>query len=234
MLGQFVQVQSFDMTEDFAITEKRITTKQAGGFSSGWLDTVYASQGLVATLSNGGAYNSDTGEWDESTFVLGFDTAGPAPRPFAYSEVPGKPLNQYSVDLYDGHLRLVTQEWRRRPWSANSGGSSTLNKIVVLKIPGPGEGTEMRLVGETGHVGKDNERVYSVRFIQDKAYIVTFEQIGEKGAIESSFIDIEPGNGGIQLYMFHISNCHVRDDQTHSTSSTCQIIRCLPSWASSR
>ena len=122
MIGQFVQVLSFNMSEDFASEE--ISTDVAGGFSSGYLDTVYASQDFAATLSQGSHYNSDSGEWDDSTFILGFDISGAAPKPFCYAEVRGRPLNQYSVDVYEGHLRLVTQEWQRRQWSSGSGTAS--------------------------------------------------------------------------------------------------------------
>jgi len=168
MLGSFVQVLSFDMMSDFE--NKVISSNVAGGFSSGWLDSVYASQEFVASLSRGSNYNEVTGEWDESTFILGFDISSAIPRPFSYAEVRGSPLNEYSVDLYDGYLRVVTTE---RQWFSST--SRTTNKLFVLKVPAVGEGPEMFLTGETDHLGKPNEEVKAVRFIKDRAYIVTFE-----------------------------------------------------------
>merc|ERR1712194_639946 len=96
------------------------------------------------------------------------------PKPFGYAEIPGSPLNQYSTDLYQDHLRVVTTE---NNWSLQS--DRTKNKIFVLKLPEASEdaSSEMIKVGESGHVGKPNEAVYSVRFIGPRAYIVTFERI---------------------------------------------------------
>jgi uncharacterized secreted protein with C-terminal beta-propeller domain len=96
--------------------------------------------------------------------------------PFCYAEVQGRPLNQYSTDLWDGHLRTVTTESRWGRWSGFSE-SRTTNKIFVLKVPEEGDGQVMERIGETGHIGKPNESVFAVRFIADKAYIVTYERI---------------------------------------------------------
>jgi hypothetical protein len=125
-------------------------------------------------LHAGSNYDSDTGDWNQATFVLGFDISGTIPKPFGYAEIPGSPLNQYSTDLYQDHLRVVTTEnnWRLE-------NDRTKNKIFVLKLPEASEdaSSEMIKVGESGHVGKPNEAVYSVRFIGPRAYIVTFERI---------------------------------------------------------
>ncbi|KAL9186358.1 hypothetical protein ACHAXT_005596 [Thalassiosira profunda] len=174
MLQQIVQVQSFDMASDvaaFAATEG-VATNVASAFSSGWLSQVYASQNFAATLSTGNSYDKTTGEHQESTFVLGFDLGSGVPMPLAYAEVKGTPLNQYSTDFYDGHLRTVTRQWTG--WDPTS---RTKNKIFILEVPKPGVSQSMTLVGETGHLGKPNEDLYAARFIGDKGYIVTFERI---------------------------------------------------------
>ncbi len=119
----------------------------------------------------GSNYNAKTTNWDQATFILGFDISGVSPKPFCYAEIPGTPINQYAADLYEGHLRVVTTEF---VWTNST--SRTTNKIFVLKVPQSDEGTVMRLTGETNHVGKPNESVMSVRFMDDKAYIVTFER----------------------------------------------------------
>ena len=178
MLRQLVQVQGFDMasikkpvTNSFVLNG--IALNVAAAFSSGRLETVYASHNFAATINVGNHYNSATKEWDESTFILGFSTKnGSTPKPFAFAEIPGKPLNQYSTDLYEGHLRTITTE-RQNRWG---GSSRTTNKMFVLKVPDEGQGQELKVVGETGHIGKPNEEVKSVRFIKEKAYIVTFER----------------------------------------------------------
>jgi DNA excision repair protein ERCC-4 len=176
VIGTFVQLLSFDMSSDFETTSTEVAeifANVGGAFSSGWISSVYASQGFAATLSVGCKYNNATGHCDRSTFILGFDISGIAATPFSYAEIPGHPLNQYSADLYQGQLRVVTTEWF---WSETT--SSTSNKIFVLKVPNAdgSEGPEMLLTGKTDHVGKPNEQVMSVRFMETKAYIVTFER----------------------------------------------------------
>jgi len=178
IVGTYVQVFSFDMSSGFDNDNTTATTEVSeifpnvgGAFSSGWSSIVYAAQEFAATLNVGSTWNNATGMWDSSTFILGFDISGTAPKPFSYAEIPGTPLNQYSVDLYQGHLRVVTTEWF---WNETS--SSTTNKIFVLKVPKSdgSEGPEMLLTGETDHIGKPNESVMSARFMEAEAYIVTF------------------------------------------------------------
>ena len=181
VIGTFVQLLSFNMSSDFnndetAPTEVgEIFANVGGAFSSGYLSSVYASQDFAATLSVGSKWNNATGMWDQSTFILGFDISGDAPKPFSYAEIPGSPLNQYSTDLYQGHLRVVTTEFF---WFEATSTSSTLNKIFVLKVPEAdgSEGPQMILTGQTDHVGKPNEQVMSVRFMEAKCYVVTFER----------------------------------------------------------
>lgn len=169
IIGSFVQVIGFDASSDFV--DEKISTNIAGGFSSGWVNSIYASQDFAATLSVGSNYNAETTEWDQATFILGFDISTPTPKPFCYAEIPGSPLNQYSADLYEGHLRVVTTEFF---WSDTL--SRTINKIFVLKVPQSDDQKTMVLTGKTDHVGKPNESVMSVRFMGDKGYIVTFER----------------------------------------------------------
>jgi uncharacterized secreted protein with C-terminal beta-propeller domain len=179
VIGTFVQLLSFDMSSDFN-NDKTTSTKVAkifanvrGAFSSGWISSIYASQDFAATLSVGSKWNNNTGMWDQSTFTLGFDINGTAPLPFSYAEIPGLPLNQYSADLYQGHLRVVTTVWF---WSETM--SNMMNKIFVLKVPKAdgSEGPEMDVTGMTDHIGKPNKQVMSVRFMEEKAYIVTFKR----------------------------------------------------------
>jgi DNA excision repair protein ERCC-4 len=172
LLGQFVQVMSFNMEEDFVDGE--VSVNVAGAFASGWLSNVFVSQDFAATLNVGSTYNAAERDWDETTYVLGFDLNGDVPTPFCVGSVPGHPLNEYATDLYDGHLRIATTQFN---WQQED--DRTKNKIFVLKIPDEeeGEGPEMSLIGESDHLGKKNEDIYAVRYIGDTAYIVTFERI---------------------------------------------------------
>ena len=84
-------------------------------------------------------------------------------------EVPGAPLNQFSLDEYEKHLRIavtIGQGW----WGMGGfgGSSKTVSDVYVLN-------DNMDVVGAVKDMG-ETERIYSVRFIGDRGYVVTFRQ----------------------------------------------------------
>lgn len=85
--------------------------------------------------------------------------------------VPGKLLNQFSLDEYKGDLRAATTVGGSFfGWGFGSGRSSeTVNDVYIL-------GDNMKIGGSVIDLGK-GERIYSVRFIKDKGYVVTFKQV---------------------------------------------------------
>ncbi|MDA2936380.1 beta-propeller domain-containing protein [Patescibacteria group bacterium AH-259-L05] len=84
----------------------------------------------------------------------------------ATGNVPGTLLNQFSLDEYLGYLRVATTVGER--WGIFSSGES-VNDVYVLD-------NNLNIVGQVLDLGK-TERIYSVRFIQDKGYVVTFKRI---------------------------------------------------------
>lgn len=81
----------------------------------------------------------------------------------ASAEVPGYLLNQFAMDEYEGNLRVaVTVDDR---W----GGLESANDVYVLN-------SNLAIVGSVIDLGL-SERVYAVRFMGDKGYVVTFRQI---------------------------------------------------------
>jgi inhibitor of cysteine peptidase len=79
--------------------------------------------------------------------------------PAAEGNVPGYVLNQYSMDENGEYFRLAT----------TSQSDTTHNNVYVLNM-------NMTTVGKVEGLAKD-ERIYSARFMGDKAYIVTFKQV---------------------------------------------------------
>ena len=73
----------------------------------------------------------------------------------AEGEVPGRLLNQFSMDEYEGYLRVATT-------------LGDENDLYVLD-------GELEITGKITGFGED-ERIYAVRFIEDRGYIVTFRE----------------------------------------------------------
>lgn len=80
-------------------------------------------------------------------------------------EVDGRLLNQFSLDEYNGNLRVATTV---SIW-LNKIGNVQYNNIYVL-------GDDMKVVGSLERLA-ENESIYSTRFIGDKLFMVTFRQI---------------------------------------------------------
>lgn len=76
-------------------------------------------------------------------------------KPVATGDIPGRLLNQFSMDEYNGYLRVATTV-------------RDTNDLYVLD-------ERLKIAGKIEDYG-ENERIYAVRFIGDKGYIVTFKQ----------------------------------------------------------
>ncbi len=104
-----------------------------------------------------------------TTQIHMFDITDPATAVYVASgRVDGTLLSQWSMDEYDGTLRVVTTD--ENPWW----GSSDIPDSAVITLQRKGD--ELVQVGYVDGLGKD-ERVYAVRFIEDKGYVVTFRQV---------------------------------------------------------
>jgi hypothetical protein len=168
---------NFNMAMSTTQLRNEFSTSSSGTFASGWPESIYVSQGFAGVVNVGHDYVPSKNTWEESTFVLGFDISGATPRPFAFARAPGRPLNKFATDLYEGHLRIATT---KTDWSnTNTDISTTVNQIFVFKVPtDENQDHEMELVGWTNpeEIGKKNELITAVRFMGDRAYVVTFEQ----------------------------------------------------------
>ncbi len=79
----------------------------------------------------------------------------------ASGTVPGHLMNQWAIDEKDGHLRVATTTTAN--WRDHIG-----NNIYVLD-------GEMKIIGRLEGLEK-GERIYAVRFMGEKAYIVTYRE----------------------------------------------------------
>lgn len=76
------------------------------------------------------------------------------------ARVGGMPLNQFSMDAYNGMFRIAT--------TAEDSTYRTVNLVYVLD-------SDMKIKGFLGGIAKD-ENIQSARFIGNTLYLVTFEQ----------------------------------------------------------
>jgi uncharacterized secreted protein with C-terminal beta-propeller domain len=83
--------------------------------------------------------------------------------------VAGQVLNQFSMDENNGYFRIATT--KNRTWSqfADENQNVSYSNVYVLD-------NNMEVVGKVEGLAKD-ERIYSARFMQNRAYLVTFVQI---------------------------------------------------------
>ncbi len=83
------------------------------------------------------------------------------------------------TDEQDGHLRVVSTDYS---------GEQSVHKLTILNQ----QGNQLQPVAELPNasqpeaIGKPNEDIYAVRFIEDKAYVVTFERVDPLYVIDLS------------------------------------------------
>lgn len=78
-------------------------------------------------------------------------------------QIPGRLLNQFSLDEYQNNLRVATT------LGGGLGVAESSNEVYVLN-------ERLDIKSSVGSLGLQ-ERIYSVRFIEDRGYLVTFKQI---------------------------------------------------------
>ena len=86
----------------------------------------------------------------------------------ASTAVPGRLLNQFSMDEYDGNLRIATTIDPRNAGLGFSNDVTSENDVMILD-------NGLKIVGVVSGLGK-TERMYSVGFIGKLGYMVTFRQ----------------------------------------------------------
>jgi len=107
----------------------------------------------------------------------------------AVGSVPGRPLNQFSLDEYQGNLRIAITVGGGSGWGwrfSVVGQSQSANDVYVLD-------SGLKIIGAAKNMGL-TERIYSVRFVEDKGYVVTFREIDPFYVLDLS----DPQNPGIK------------------------------------
>jgi uncharacterized secreted protein with C-terminal beta-propeller domain len=134
---------------------------------------VYASENAVFLAE--ATYGLEEGQSVQKTIVHKFDSKkGESFKYAASGIVNGHVLNQFALDEYKGYLRVATsgaEFTRKSVWNAQKS-LTVVNRVQVLKQAG----RELKVMGKTENLAS-GERLYSVRFENDKGYLVTFRQV---------------------------------------------------------
>lgn len=114
-------------------------------------------------------------------------------------EVPGEPLNQFSLDEHNNHIRIATTV------TGPFGNVESENDIYTLD-------SDLEKTGQITGMGLD-ERVYSARFVGDKGYLVTFKRIDPFHVLDLSDPENPVLEGELKLPGYS-SYLHPIDDET--------------------
>ncbi|PKK86186.1 MAG: hypothetical protein CVT48_02290 [Thermoplasmata archaeon HGW-Thermoplasmata-1] len=166
------------------ISAINVKTQDAGEnvFMLGSSSTIYVSRSnIYITTSNNWWYwiwvddkNVDVDRQETSIHKLSIDAKKITLA--ATGKVTGHVLNQFSMDEHEGYFRVATTT--EREWWRGGEGNDTQNNVYVLD-------SKMKTVGKLEGLAK-GERIYSARFMGDKAYIVTFRQVDPLFVIDLS------------------------------------------------
>ena len=125
--------------------------------------TVYCSKNNIVTASY---------ETDGATKIKRYALSDGKIELKAQGKIKGGLLNQFSIDEHNGYFRFVTTEnasVEKREDKVITYSISTVNSLRVLD-------ESFKEIGKIENIAPD-ERVYSVRFMGDTAYFVTFRQV---------------------------------------------------------
>lgn len=141
----------------------------------GSADTVYASTENLYIASGERMYGwrggMGTSEEKTNLYRFAFTSDGVALK--AQGSVPGHILNQFSMDEHEQSFRIATTKGQ----SWDSANPST-NNLYVLNF-------DLQQVGSVEGIAP-GEQIYSVRFLGDRTYMVTFKKIDPFFVLDTS------------------------------------------------
>ncbi|MBI2584047.1 MAG: beta-propeller domain-containing protein, partial [Candidatus Aenigmarchaeota archaeon] len=97
----------------------------------------------------------------EKTVIQKIAISGMSIEHAASGEVPGNVLNQFSMDEFEGNLRIAT--------TTNNWQAASKNHVYILD-------ENLNIIGKLEDLAQ-GERIFSARFLGSRAYLVTFRQI---------------------------------------------------------
>ena len=165
----FITIASLDMSNENKNLEKETI------LGSG--QNVYASrENLYIAQTSWPAYGimeRIVPNYDEKTIISKFSLNNGKIKFQAKGEVRGHILNQFSMDEYDSNFRIATTHG-----NLQSQENKSSNNIYVLN-------SNMSVIGKLEDLAP-GEKIYSVRFMGQKVYLVTFKKVDPLFVIDLS------------------------------------------------
>ncbi len=150
---------------------------------------VYASKDALVLTENSWDWWWFWGqdEVDEMTNIHTFDISVPGVTTYTGSgRIDGQILNQFCISEHEGVLRIATTvgQWNR--WWMDD--IEPMSSSIVTLVRGVNPETDQQVLLEYGRLDgiAEDERIWSARFVEDRAYLVTFEQIDPLWTIDLS------------------------------------------------
>jgi uncharacterized secreted protein with C-terminal beta-propeller domain len=161
VLDRLNELQGYNISDNAKMSELMVAFQEA--MSAGTDDEQEERGEKFEDLSQ--AYAAEHKRELQQTGIARFDVASLDLA--ATGAMPGEPLNQFSLDEYQNHLRVTTTVGNAYVPFLQA--EETVNDLVIFD-------KELKQVSTVQDLGK-GERIYSTRFVDDVAYMVTFKQV---------------------------------------------------------
>jgi len=155
----FLSLMSLDLGTESAVRSSTIVSRPGASYAAD--DAYYIA---VRQNADSGIYYQELKDEAESSTLHKFDLSGASNRYAASGLVKGRVLNQFAMDQADDYLRIATTSGHV-PDPAVHSTLSTLRRV----------GSRLELAGQIDQIAP-TEDIRSVRFVGDRAYIVTFKK----------------------------------------------------------
>lgn len=168
VLGSMVNVESFSVN---GLTMSTPVVRSMMLPPSSY--NVFASQDYLVVAARG--YNWRNSAVGEETFLMAYGLSdGTSLSTAKTGSVPGYSLNQFSFDSVDNFIRVATCTQQRWWGGANAWEPEEENlcEVNVLEI----QSSSLTIVGTEAELGNAGERIYAVRFVGDRGFVVTFRE----------------------------------------------------------
>lgn len=167
--SSYTLIAAIDVSDVKSVAIKSVVT--------GYASCIYMSKNNLYVAYP--VLNRLLGEWDK-TEIYRIAVNGLRIECKAKGEVPGRVLNQFSMDEYNGFFRVATTITSFSPREkTKTEKSESVNNVYVLRVE------DLRVIGEIEGLAP-GEQIYSARFMGERCYLVTFKKVDPLFTIDLS------------------------------------------------